>query len=48
MLNTRVPKHQAQMVLGYIFRGTKTIYTVNLQLKEFHLLDFERQRESPH
>ena len=43
MFNTRVPKHQAKMVLGYIFRETKTIYTVNLQLKEFHLLDFERQ-----
>lgn len=43
MFNTRVPKHQAKMVLGYIFRETKTIYTVNLQLKEFHPLDFETQ-----
>lgn len=43
MLNTRIPKHQAKMVLGYIFRETKTIYTVNLQLKEFHPLDFETQ-----
>lgn len=43
MLNTRVPRHQAKMVLGYIFRGTKTIYTVNLQLKGFHTLEFETQ-----